>query len=53
MHEHSAFVLLDELLLLALWLDQLRRMQLSYPFHTSLALFALLRRVDLSVEALF
>lgn len=52
MHEYSAFVLLDELLLLALWLDQLRKMQLSYPFHTTLALFSLLQQVNLSVEAL-
>lgn len=51
MHEHSAFVLLDELLLLALWLDQISKMQLSYPFHTTLALFSLLRWVDLSVQA--
>lgn len=53
MHEHSAFVLLDELLFPALWLDQNRKMHLSYPFHTTLALFLLLQRVNLSVEALF
>ena len=53
MREHSAFVLLDKLLLLALWLDQIRKMQLSYPFHATLALFSLLQWVELPVEAEF
>lgn len=50
MHEHSAFALLYELFLLALWIDQLRQMQLIFPFHTTLALFSLLWQVDPSVQ---
>jgi len=50
MHEHSAFALLYELFLLALWIDQLRQMQLIFPFHTTLASFSLLWQVDPSVQ---
>lgn len=53
MHEHSAFVLLDELLLLVLWIDKVGNMQLNYPFHTARALFVLHRQVNLSAEALY
>lgn len=53
MPEHSAFVLLEELFRLALCLDQIRKMQLSYPFHTILALFLWLCQVGFSAEALF
>lgn len=53
MPEHSAFVLLEELFLLALCLDQIRKMQLSYPFHTIPALFPWLCQVGSSAETLF
>lgn len=53
MLEHSAFVLLEELFLPALCLDQIRKMQLSYPFHTIHAPFPWLCQVGFSAEALF